>query len=192
MKKFSFHENKSLSLSFVDRGPDNIGGRTRAIGIDRSNDDIMYAGSVSGGLFKSNDRGNNWTRVESWDAQVGTLCISSIETTSDGTIYVGTGGDQFEGGLTFGSSGVQAGANGVYYCVPDPTTNELLNWTSLPGTSGSIMQIWRDPSQSDKIYIGSTTCLVSSDKMTGASAITGVTGNGYDLKASGDGSIVFI
>ena len=192
MKKYSFHENKSLSMTFVDRGPDNIGGRTRAIGINRSNDDIMYAGSVSGGLFWSTDRGANWSRVESWDAQVGVLCISSIETTSDGTVYVATGGSQFEGGLTGGGSGAQAGANGVYYCIPDPVTNELLNWTSLPGTSGSIMQIWRDPSQSDKIYIGGSTCLVSSDKMIGASAISGVTGNGYDLKASGDGSIVFI
>lgn len=188
MKKFRFHETKSLSLSFLDRGPDNIGGRTRAIGIDRSNDDVMYAGSVSGGLFKTIDRGNNWTRVENWDLQVGVLCISSIETTSDGTVYVGTGPYQFEGSsLDEGYSSAQNGANGVYY-----STDGGANWTSLPGTSGSIMQIWRDPSQSDKIYIGGTTCLVSNDKVTGASAIAGVTGNGYDLKASGDGSVVFI
>ncbi len=188
MQANNYGEVKSLSLSFVELGPDNIGGRTRGIGIDRSNDDIMYAGSVTGGLFKSTDRGNNWSRVDSWDTQVGALAISTIETTSDGTIYVGTGSDQFEGGITTGSSGAQAGANGVYY-----STDGGANWTHLSGTSGSVMQVWRDPSQTDKIYIGGTSCLVSPNKSAGASALPSpVTGNGYDIKVSGDGSVVFV
>jgi hypothetical protein len=188
MQKFRFNETKSLSLSFVDRGPDNIGGRTRAIGIDRADDNIMYAGSVSGGLFKSTDMAQTWNRVQTWDAQVGIMCISSIETTTAGVVYVATGGDQFEGGVTTGGSGTQSGANGVYY-----STDGGGNWTHLSGTAGSVMQLWRDPSQNDKIYIGGTTCLVSPDFATGASSIGGVvTGNGYDIKASGDGSVVFV
>jgi hypothetical protein len=187
MQKFKYNEVKSLSLTFEEKGPDNIGGRTRGIAFDRGNDDIIYAGSVSGGLFKSTDAGNNWNRIDSWDTQVGVLCVSSIETTSSGTIYVGTGGDQFEGGLTTGGSGSQNGANGVFY-----STDGGDNWTNLAGTSGSVMQLWRDPSQADKIYIGGTTVQVSPDAATGASSISGITGSGYDVKVSGDGSVVFV
>jgi hypothetical protein len=188
MRRYSYSAGKSQSLTFVERGPDNIGGRTRAIGFDRSNDAVMYAGAIAGGLFKSTDAGNNWTRVQAWDDQIGALSISSIETTSDGTLYVATGPAQFEGGLTSGGSGVQNGYDGVYYSTDDGD-----NWTQLPGTSGSIMQIWRDPSQADKIYIGGTTIQVSPNKATGASTIASpVTGNGYDIKVSGDGSVVFI
>lgn len=181
---------KSLSLTFGELGPDNIGGRTRAIGIDRSDDDVMYAGSVGGGLFKSTDHGSNWARVNAWDVVVGlngSISISSIETTSDGTLYVAMGGNQFEigGSPTTGASGPQSGANGVWYSTDNGDT-----FTQLPGTSGSVTGIWRDPSHTNRIYIAGTTCLVSENHGT-ATAIPGITGVGYDVKASGDGSVVF-
>ena len=40
--------SKSSDCSFVEEGPDNIGGRTRAIAIHPVHDNIMFAGSVSG------------------------------------------------------------------------------------------------------------------------------------------------
>ncbi|MBL4706620.1 MAG: hypothetical protein JKY54_18975, partial [Flavobacteriales bacterium] len=186
LKRMSFP--KSLSLTFGELGPDNVGGRTRAIGIDRNNDNIMYAGSVGGGLYKSSDAGNNWSRVNGWDAvvgQSGSLSVSSIETTADGTLYVSMGGLQFEGEIIYGSSGVQSGAQGVWYSLDQGDS-----FTQLAGTSGSIMQLWRDPSHANRVYIGGTTCLVSEDLGT-ATAVPGVVGNGYDVKTSGDGSVVF-
>jgi hypothetical protein len=53
----------SKSIVFESLGPDNIGGRTRAICIDRSNINRVWAGGVSGGLFVSNNKGNFWERV---------------------------------------------------------------------------------------------------------------------------------
>ena len=41
------------SMAFYSMGPDNIGGRTRAIQVDRTWNDRMWAGGVSGGLFAS-------------------------------------------------------------------------------------------------------------------------------------------
>ena len=38
---------KSSNLSFIEEGPDNIGGRTRGIAIHPDNDSVMFAGSVS-------------------------------------------------------------------------------------------------------------------------------------------------
>ncbi|MFN8345100.1 MAG: T9SS type A sorting domain-containing protein [Spirosomataceae bacterium] len=50
-------------VTVVPRGPNNLGGRTRAIGIDVRNANIMLAGSVSSGVFRSTNGGTSWTRV---------------------------------------------------------------------------------------------------------------------------------
>jgi hypothetical protein len=50
-----------------EMGPDNIGGRTRALAAvipeDGSEETILYAGSVSGGLWKSDNGGNDWNQM---------------------------------------------------------------------------------------------------------------------------------
>jgi hypothetical protein len=45
------------------RGPFNIGGRTRAFAIDVTNDNIMLAGGISGGLWRSEDGGQSWRKL---------------------------------------------------------------------------------------------------------------------------------
>ncbi len=44
-------------------GPYNKGGRTRAIAIDISNEKTIFAGGVSGGMWRSADEGNNWSKT---------------------------------------------------------------------------------------------------------------------------------
>jgi hypothetical protein len=95
--------NRELNMSWWEMGPDNIGGRTRAI--LALTDNVIFAGSVTGGLYKSTNGGNNWTRVESLDTFGRVMSISSIDATEDGAIYVATG-SQFESGFDgSGSSG---------------------------------------------------------------------------------------
>jgi hypothetical protein len=43
--------NRELNMSWWEMGPDNIGGRTRAI--LALTDNVIFAGSVTGGLYKS-------------------------------------------------------------------------------------------------------------------------------------------
>jgi hypothetical protein len=50
-------------MTITPKGPTNLGGRTRALGIDVTNTNIMLAGSVSSGLFRTTDAGVSWTRV---------------------------------------------------------------------------------------------------------------------------------
>jgi hypothetical protein len=50
-------------LTVLPRGPNNLGGRTRALGIDKRNAQIMIAGSVSSGLYRSTNGGTTWNRV---------------------------------------------------------------------------------------------------------------------------------
>ncbi len=71
-------------------GPNNLGGRTRAILFDNKDASGMtvYAGSVMGGVFRSTDAGANWVKV---DEEVGCLRVSSMTQAGNGDIYVGTG-----------------------------------------------------------------------------------------------------
>ncbi len=46
-----------------NRGPWNVGGRTRALAIDRTNENVIFAGGVSGGLWRSTDSGATWRKV---------------------------------------------------------------------------------------------------------------------------------
>ncbi|MGV6860230.1 MAG: T9SS type A sorting domain-containing protein [Putridiphycobacter sp.] len=76
------------AIDWTEEGPSNIGGRTRAILIDKNDNDHVFAGSVTGGLYESTNGGNVWSKVTGFDEN---LSISSMCMTDDGKIYVGTG-----------------------------------------------------------------------------------------------------
>ena len=109
----------SKSIVFESLGPDNIGGRTRAICVDRSNINRIWAGGVSGGLFVSNNKGNFWERVLPYVEAGGNPFISSMTMTPDNTLYVATG-----------SNDEAWGGNGVYY-----STDFGATFTKIPGTT---------------------------------------------------------
>ncbi|MBT8271295.1 MAG: hypothetical protein KJO25_04540, partial [Bacteroidia bacterium] len=80
--------------NWVSRGPDNFGGRTRAVMFDPNdlNNETVFAGGVSGGLWKNTQISNansEWTRV----GIPSNLNISSIAYDPNNTsvFYVGTG-----------------------------------------------------------------------------------------------------
>ncbi len=95
LASFSSMKNTSSLLSFYEMGPDNIGGRTRAIIIDRNNYNILYAGSVSGGLWRSTTGGLSWNKVPYTNADGSStlvnLKIVSMCQAINGDIYFGTG-----------------------------------------------------------------------------------------------------
>ncbi|MCX6350730.1 MAG: T9SS type A sorting domain-containing protein [Bacteroidetes bacterium] len=109
-------KNKSLnkvskSLSWIEMGPDNVGGRTLAILIDKSDKNVLFAGSASGGLWKSKNSGAFWSMVGK-DA-LDNLSVSSIGQTDDGTIYIGTG-EQYPGRGNGGDLNSAVLGRGVY------------------------------------------------------------------------------
>ena len=92
----SLRQSKSsMGLNWSFTGPTNIGGRCRAILIDNDNPDVLYAGGVSGGLWRSNSNGSSWEQIlYEGDAEtngIPNLNISSICQTANGDIYFGTG-----------------------------------------------------------------------------------------------------
>jgi photosystem II stability/assembly factor-like uncharacterized protein len=77
-------------LGWTEVGPGNIGGRTRALAVDPRNGDVIYAGGVSGGVWKSTDGGASWRVADDLmlNMSVSTLVIDPID---PDVIYAGTG-----------------------------------------------------------------------------------------------------
>jgi hypothetical protein len=73
-------------------GPYNIGGRTRALAIDITDENIILAGGVSGGMWRTEDGGKNWTKTTVPSSIHSVSCI--VQDTRPGktnTWYYGTG-----------------------------------------------------------------------------------------------------
>ncbi len=83
-------QKSTLDLNWEELGPNNVGGRTRAMIIDRDNPQHLISGSVAGGVWLSDDGGNNW-RQSPANATMESLSVSAITQAANGKIYVGTG-----------------------------------------------------------------------------------------------------
>ncbi|HKQ57299.1 MAG TPA: FlgD immunoglobulin-like domain containing protein, partial [Candidatus Eisenbacteria bacterium] len=110
-------------LGWTSAGPGNIGGRTRSLVIDPSNPNVMYAGGVAGGVWKSNDGGASWLPTSD---QMENLAVTTLamDPTNPQVIYAGTG----EG---FGAQGFVRGL-GVF-----KTEDGGAHWTQLPATANA-------------------------------------------------------
>jgi len=146
-------KNKTSAKQFdwEEMGPDNIGGRTRAILFDKDNPDIMYAGAVSGGLFRSPNGGRSWQKVSD---QQENLAVVSICQAVDGTIYYGTGEGMYYGATGTGTGGILGG--GIFKSTdPSGTSFQQLTNTIPAGTNGdwaSVGKMVADPSNASIIY----------------------------------------
>ena len=88
-------------------GPGNIGGRIRSLVIDPTNPDVMLAGSVGGGIWKTTNGGAAWFAVDDFMA---VLSVSSmvLDPANPKIIFAGTGegynnGDAIRGAGVFKS-----------------------------------------------------------------------------------------
>ncbi|PJF32829.1 MAG: hypothetical protein CUN57_03850, partial [Phototrophicales bacterium] len=63
MKLMSKKSASQEEFVWDELGPDNVGGRTRALLYDKNNPNVIYAGAVSGGLWKSTTGGLSWNKV---------------------------------------------------------------------------------------------------------------------------------
>ncbi|MFN4298489.1 MAG: T9SS type A sorting domain-containing protein [Thermaurantimonas sp.] len=114
----------SLGLTWVDMGPDNIGGRTRAFLQDKDNASLMFAGGVSGGLYRSTNAGVSWTPVNIMQEN---LAVVSICQTENGNIYYGTGESMYYSPFGTGAGGILG--QGIF-----KSTDRGLTFTQLPST----------------------------------------------------------
>ena len=71
-------------------GPANATGRTRTLEFDPRNPDVMFAGGVSGGVWKSTDAGTSWQPLSD-DAANLNIGALAIDPERPDTLYAGTG-----------------------------------------------------------------------------------------------------
>ncbi|MFN3916961.1 MAG: T9SS type A sorting domain-containing protein [Flavobacteriales bacterium] len=177
---------KNAGLVFSEEGPDNIGGRTRAIEIHPSNINRVFAGAITGGLFVSNNKGNTWQRVQAFDDAADRLCIASIAITPNGTIYVATGASSFEGGLGSATSGTSPG-NGIYY-----STDNAATFQHLTGTSNwDVNKVIADKTKPNKVWAcaqGQSLKPIENFTVGAVPSGLGVSTNIQDVKISNDGN----
>jgi hypothetical protein len=142
-------------LTWSFRGPDNVGGRTRCLVIDKDNANIMYTGGVSGGVFKTTNKGGSWYPLTLGADNFG---VMSMAQDHDGNLYYGTG----ENGLYLNVNGDESSSfngMGMYKSTDDGVT-----WEPVSGSAafGSILTLAMHPTQ-NLIFAGTTSGLRYSD-----------------------------
>jgi hypothetical protein len=124
-------------------GPGNVGGRTRALLIDPSNPDVMYAAAVAGGIWKTTNAGTSWAPLDDFLANIAVTCMA-FDPSNSNTIYAGTG----EG--YFNADGVRGA--GIFKSI-----DAGAHWTRLAATIANanfffVNDIVVSPSNGQHVY----------------------------------------
>lgn len=105
-------------------GPGNASSRTRAIINDRSNPNNIFAGSTTGGLWKSINSGLAWSAVNDFSTGMNITCLEQNPFDSD-VIYYGTG--------EYKNRKIRDSGSGVYRSTDHGNTFIQLPSTANPG-----------------------------------------------------------
>lgn len=116
--------------SWIERGPNNVGGRTRAIIFDPGDAtyNTVIAGGVSGGLWKNTNissASSTWTKINSFPEHVNVQNIA-VDPNNTNTWYVGTGESYVFGDVN---------GNGIW-----KTTDRGVTWSRVYG-GGTVTSV---------------------------------------------------
>lgn len=84
-----FAQTEALG-TWTSLGPGNIGGRTRALILHPTNPNIMYAGGVAGGVWKTTNGGGVWQPLTDLLGNLAVSCLA-FDPNNPNVIYAGTG-----------------------------------------------------------------------------------------------------
>jgi len=182
--------SRSAAHYWNPMGPDNLGGRTRCI--LAVNELQLITGGVSGGLWRSWNKGDNWERISSFPSAM----VASIAMAGNGDLYVGTG-TQFDGVSGVGGSGFRG--DGIYRSTDNGTT-----WARVEGTDPGLFQggdfsatdaLVADPNVANRVWYGGIqgvgyieNGVLTENTLSGISGTTGV----QDIEIALDGSYMLV
>ncbi|MBA3647955.1 MAG: T9SS type A sorting domain-containing protein [Chitinophagales bacterium] len=184
--------SRSLGIQWQEMGPDNVGGRTRAILFDAKNANVVFAAGVSGGLWKSTNGGQSWQNIGD---QYKCLTIVSLAQGPTGDIYFGTGeGLYFNNGTGTGGfigQGIWKSTDGGNFfsqlqsTQPVSAVNVFVDWAD-------VNRIAVSPNDPNRVYAATNTGLkVSHDGGLSWVAVYGPVGviSSTDVKTGNDGYV---
>jgi hypothetical protein len=156
---------RARALTWTERGPNNVGGRTRTFAIDAANPSTLIAGGVGGGIWKSTDDGASWS-LRTAPAQIhSSTCIAQDPRAGQTHVwYVGTG--EIRGSTTNDTRwGSLYRGDGIFKSTDNGDT-----WMLLPSTSSGTPQTSDD---FDWVINVATTDVLAVDEVL-AATYTGV------------------
>ena len=159
MKSMSTARTTQITdLTWTERGPNNIGGRSRAILIDKRDPagNTVFAASVSGGIFKTTNFTSpsaNWTVVDDHMANLAVTVLVQ-DKNNPNTMYAGTGEGWFnvdavrgagifkstDGGITWNQLASTAQFEYVQDIVIDNNGNVYASLRNLASTNRGVMR----------------------------------------------------
>ncbi|MBL6865818.1 MAG: hypothetical protein ISQ97_01845, partial [Flavobacteriales bacterium] len=176
-----------------EMGPDNIGGRTRAIAAvipeDGSEETVLYAGAISGGLWKSDNGGNDWNQIFGLEQMV----IGSVAVLGNGAVYVGSGsiydGGNGDGGSGFRGRGIWWSEDGENFEMVEGTDPGEFN----SGNFSAVDAMVADPLDDNRVWFGSNAGygFIEDGVMT-MSPSDDINGAVGDISIAADGSYMLI
>lgn len=184
----SKNKKSALNLDWNSIGPNNIGGRTRGILIDNQDPNTMYAGSVSGGLFKSTNGGRSWNPVFS---NAPSLSVTDIAQASNGDLYFSTGESLYIG-LGFFSGTPAFIGSGIYKSTDGGNTFSVLPNTRPSGGDWlAIGKLAIDPNNDQIIYAATNNGLRKSTDggQSWTNPISGLNSGATDLFMTPSGTL---
>jgi len=125
--------------SFINVGPFNVGGRTRGMGIDVANEDIILAGGVSGGMWRSTDAGATWTRTTALEQHPAVSSLVQDTRTGKTNEWYYSSGERRGNSATLNGD-IYVG-NGIYKSVDNGVSWSLISATAVEGTSGTDVMV---------------------------------------------------
>ena len=176
-------------IGITPRGPNNYGGRTLGIGIDKRNSMNVLAGGASSGIFRSTNGGASWTRVTpSGDIHSVTAIAQDTRAGQEDTWYCGSGESSIAspdgvGALYYGNGLWKSTDNGVTWVPLASTKSDLY---SFDNDFDYIYRIVVNPNNGDVLVSASETIKRSSDGGATWSNVLGSNNRAEKLGKSGD------
>lgn len=191
---------KAGNIDWKFLGPNDVGGRTRAILVDKDDSQRMVIGGVSGGIFTSNDGGQNWTDHPQ-NTEFLSLSISTIAQAPNGDIYVGTG-ENFDGrsygqgklgnSVLPGTGVYKSTDRGESFQILESTIPNIFGGNNIYGTDwAAIQDIEVSPLDANRIYVATSRGVqISEDGGETWSKASGISSNAvaYDIAVAVDGT----
>ena len=161
----------SAELTWEEKGPGNVGGRTRSIVVHPQHSDTWWAGAVGGGVWQTKDRGSNWSCLTDSLPTLSVTTISLCQTHPD-TLYFGTGEGFYNSDAIWG--------DGIF-----KTTDGGQHWQQLAATASNsdfryVNRIVVHPENADTLFAATNSGLFKS--VDGGASWNKVFGNGYRVQ----------
>lgn len=128
--------SRAAAITWTERGPRNVGGRTRAFAVDVASPGVLIAGSVAGGLWRSTDDGASWSLRTAPGQLHGITCLAQDRRPGRTHVwYAGTG--EIRGSTTNDTRwGSLYRGDGIFKSVDGG-----LSWSLLPATVSGTPQV---------------------------------------------------